>query len=351
MTKLIDKGLVAVFFIPFLLNAQAIWDTTKYEKLNDRFIVAYFQSVKSFNSEIGQVTLKDSLNQSSFNYFAETNTSQGVELNFDKINLQIGFKSRSPKATDKYGQTDFFNLGFNFGGNRWFIESSYRRYTGFYDRNTPNYDTSFKRTGQYTLQPNMNAILAKVKFLYFTNSKKYSFRSGYACNYRQLKSAASWVLSGNIYNNQQTNDSSFIPLIGRKYYRHFADLNSIRVTGFSANAGFTFNLVLFKAWFFNLLATIGPEQQWRKYGLINQGSGTTYSFLSLSGDVRSSMGLNLKRFYLLYSFTIDYTAYNNYIIEYNSRYISNNFTFGWRFKAKTPAFYKKFQQTKFYKKL
>lgn len=351
MTKLRYKNLLAFLFFPFLLCAQSNWDTTKYVKFRDRFIVAYYQSLKSFNSEVKQVTLKDSLGQSAYNYIAETSLVSGFEFNFDKINIQFSIKSKPIKDAAKYGKTDFFNLGFNFGGNRWFLESSFRKYSGFYDKNTSNYDTSFKRTGVFRQLPHMTASLGKVKFLYFTNYKKYAFRSGYACNYRQLKSAASWVLSGNFYNNQQVNDSSFIPLIGRKYYRHFSDLNSIRVTGLSANFGFTFNLVLFKAWFLNFLATIGPEQQWRRYGLTTQNSGKTYSYLSLSGDVRSSMGLNMKKFYLLYSFTIDYTAYNNYIVQYGSRYISNNFTFGWRFKTKTPEFYKKFQQTKFYKKL
>ncbi len=357
MLKVKHKFIGLLIFLSIIGFGQKInlsqknWDTTKYEKFTNRFIVAYFQSYKQFNSEIKQVTLKDSLNQSSYNYFAEANYISGIELNFDKINIQLALKSKPPKDVSKYGKTNFFNLGFNFGGNRWFLESSYRRYTGFYDKNTPNYDTSFKRTGIFYKLPNMSSTLTKIKFLYFTNYKKYSFRSGYACNYRQLKSAASWVLSGNFYTNNQISDSAFIPRIGRPYYRHFSDLNSIQVTGFSGNAGFTFNLVLWKAWFINLLLTIGPEQQWRKYGLVNQGRGKTLSYLSVSGDFRLSMGLNMKKFYMLFSSSTDYTSYNNYIVQYNSFFTSNNFTIGWRFKAKTPEFYKKFQQSAFYKKL
>jgi hypothetical protein len=326
------------------------WDTTKYQKFNDRLIVAWFQSYKTFNSELTQVTVKDSLGQSSYEYSAEANNISGIELNFDKINIQIGLKSVPPKDETKYGRTNYFNLGFNFGGNRWFVESAIRKYTGFYDKNTPNYDTSFKRKGNFRQLPNMSSTLTKVKFLYFTNYKKYSFRSGYACNYRQLRSAISWVLAASIYSNNQNTDSSFVPQVGRPYYRHFADLNGIQVSGLSVNGGLTFNLVLWKAWFLNMFLTMGPDQQWRKYNL-GKGKSESLSYMTINGDFRMSMGLNMKKFYILFTTNVDGTSYSNYLIKYRTNSVNGNFTFGWRFAVKAPKFYKKFQETKFYKKL
>ncbi|MBI2721976.1 MAG: hypothetical protein HYX39_07365 [Bacteroidetes bacterium] len=63
----------------------------------------------------------------------------------------------------------------------------------------------------------------------------------------------------------------------------------------------------------------------------------------------SSIGLNLKRFYILGSYSNDYNLFNNKALDFSSASISGNFTFGWRFYTNTPKFYKKFQQTKIYK--
>jgi hypothetical protein len=357
MIKLKYIFLFSIYFLVLVLKAQDTihpqndWDTTKYQKFNNRFIVAYYYSNKSFGTEMSQVTLRDTLGRSSYNHVAESNYISGLEFNFDKFNIQIGLKSAPAKDVSRFGKTKFFSLGFNVGGNRWFLETAYRRYTGFYDKNTPNYDTSFKNTGIYRQLPNMSSSLTKARILFFRNYRNYSFRSGYACNYRQLKTAGSWVLSASVYQNSQITDSSFIPAIGKPYYRHFGDLNSVQVVGIGFNGGVTFNLVLWKAWFLNMLLTIGPDQQWRKLGVKGQGRGRTFSYMDFGGDFRISMGLNMKKFYMLVTGTADITNYNNYILKLQSTHVNSNFTIGWRFAAKTPEFYKRFQQTKLYKKL
>ena len=89
----------------------------------------------------------------------------------------------------------------------------------------------------------------KTKFLFFTNANKFSFKSGYSCNYQQVKTAFSFVLSGNIYYNRLNSDSSFFPQPIRDYYDTHQSMNGLNVFALSVYGGVSWNLVLWKAFF------------------------------------------------------------------------------------------------------
>jgi len=138
------------------------------------------------------------------------------------------------------------------------------------------------------------------------------------------------------------------PIQARPLFNDYADLKGFTSYNLSLNVGAAGTLVLFKAWFISGYFTVGPEQQWRNYDL--GGNNRSLSYVSWSGTGRFSFGLNMRKFYLLFSNTNDYNLFNsNKIISFKSESITQNFTFGWRFHIGTPDFYKKFQKTKFYK--
>lgn len=323
------------------------WDTLKYQKFDYVLIVGIYQQNRSFNNKFRQIQNTDSNNLSSQVYSAESQLMSGIALNYDKFSVSFGTRtSPKPESAGK-GYTKTFNLGINIGDNRYVFENYYRRFVGFYNQNTPNFDTSYNRTKQYYLQPNLTSALLMSRFMYFTNYKKYSFKSGFGCNFRQLKSAATWILGGsfNVYNFN--NDSAIFPKKVRPLYGDYGGLNGFQSVNFGVTAGAAFTLVLFKAWFAGAYFTLGPEQQWRSYR-INEAQQNA-SYVSWSGTGRASIGLNLKRFYILGSYSNDYNLFNNKALDFSSASISGNFTFGWRFYTNTPKFYKKFQQTKIYK--
>lgn len=328
-------------------------DTLYYIKYKDRLIVSFFQSYRTYGVEISQKLSKDSLGQSKINYLAESNHISGIELNYDKLNIQFGYNSKPPANQVKKGETQFRNIGFNIGGDRWLIENSYRSYKGFYNNNTGLYDTTFKRTGIYTKQGNLHSELFKTKFLFYTNSNKFSRQAGYTCADRQLKSAFSFVLTANIYYNRlnSDSDSSFIPSPIKKYYDTHQSIYGLNVAAFSVYGGGSFNLVIWKTVFFNMTLMIGPEEQWRTYSYKSNHPTQTLFYTSISGDFRASFGLNYKRFFTLISGTSDYTWYNNNAMDFKSTYKAANFSIGYRFGLKTPKIYKKFQETRLYKNM
>ena len=186
--------------------------------------------------------------------------------------------------------------------------------------------------------------------MFFTNANKFSFKSAYSCSERQIKSAFSFVLTANIYYNRLNSDSSFIPLPVRHYYDKYQKVNGLNVFAFSIYGGGSFNLVLWKAFFLNLTLIIGPEEQWRTYHYQNETAKHLF-YMSVSGDLRSSIGLNFKKFFVMFTSSSDFSYYNSNVMEYLSKYGAVNFSLGYRFRVKPPKAYKNFQQTKLYKLL
>jgi hypothetical protein len=340
------KSLIVLILLVGELCAQKsmVWDTTKYQKFKSNLIIGMFQTYRRSNNHFQQFAVKDTLGISDNDYYAESNHVTGIEINYDKFSLSLGLKSTPPDS--KKGDTKTFNANFNFGGNIWYIENAFRYFQGFYDQNTKNYDSTFSETGKYYLQPKLINTILRSKFLYFTNHKKFACRSGYACNYRQRKTASTWIFSANTNYYYLRNDSALFPGVARQFYGGQADLTGLTSFGISLNAGAAANIVLWKALFVNLMFIIGPEQQWRTYHYTNRSLALSY--ISVSGDFRGSIGVNCKRWYMIWTSQNDFVWYNSSFLTLQNRSLAGSFSFGWRFNSKTPAFYKKFQQTKLY---
>lgn len=327
------------------------WDTTYYTKYKGRIIVSLFQSYRHYEMNIEQKITKDSLSQSKLNYLAESNNITGLEFNYDKISFSFGFRSTPPQNIKAKGNTKYTNLALNIGGNKWILENSYRKYKGFYEQNTARYDSNLVKDGYYYQLPNLLAESYKAKFMYFTNHNKFSFKSGYSCSYRQLRTAASFILMGNVFYNRLNCDSSFIPAQVRPYYADHADIHGLNVFAVSVYGGGSVNFVIWKALFLNLTLTLGPEEQWATYRYLNSTQAYTRNYLSLSGDFRASFGLNFKKFFVLFSSTSDFSYYSSSKLTFLSKYASANFSIGYRFHVKTAPFYRRFQKSKLYRLL
>lgn len=339
------------FLLYFSSPAQTTpkWDTLKYQKFNYNLIIGVYQGYRNFVNEFQQFKVSDTLGYSKQRYMAESRLVGGIEFTYDKFGFSIGLRSTPPKQSEGKGATNTLNANFNFGGNKWFVQNNLRYFDGFYDSNTGNYDTTIRQTGRYYQRPDFQTLLLRSKFLYFTNHKRFSFRSGFSGNYRQLRSAATWILSGNINYSYLGCDSSFFGYASRPFYGDYGSMNSLDVFGLSLNVGAAGTLVILKGFFLTGLFIVGPEQQWRRYGY-SDGSNRL-SYISVSGDLRFSIGVNLKRCYFIAFNSNDFSIYNSSFVGISSSSIGGGFTFGWRFRAKPPELYRKFQETRLYKAL
>jgi len=323
------------------------WDTLKYEKFNYVLIVGFFQQYRNFENKITQTINVDSLNLSSTPLLAKSKLISGLVFNYDKFQIQFGFGGKKQNDTLKTPESKMLNLGFSFGDNRWVIDTYFRRFKTFYNNNSSSIDSVNRKHNTYIVSPNMVSNLILVRASYFTNYNKYSYKAGYGCNFRQRKSAASWILNGGITNYQIKNDTSFFAGPSQKYYNEYSKLNYINAFNVGVGGGAALSIVLFKAWFVNALGTLGPDVQFRKYNL-NPGI-RNITAISWSGLFRVSFGLNLKKLYIISTYSSDFMLINNSVLKNNSQAVTVSFLLGWRFNTGAPKpFYQKFQKSKIY---
>ena len=340
---------VIVLFTAF--NGFSQSDSAYYRKYNESLIISLYQSfARQFDITIEEKFLPNE-GKSALHYYSNANTVSGIAVDYDKFGVAVAFLSKPPRDTERKGKNNYFNLELNIGGVQWRLESSYRRYRGFYDANTANYDTAFKDgiSPFYHDNSMVNENL-RFKFLYFFNHKKFAYQSAYGSNYRQTRSSASWTLLGNLYFNQINTDSSLFPAAVRNYYNGFGNLDGLQVVGVSAGGGFSWNLVIFRRLFFNLTFGLGADAQWRTYHH-SDGTESKLMYINGSGDVRSSFGYNSDKFFCFLSSTNDITNFNSGSLKIKSTYVSGAFQIGYRIPIKTPGFYKKIQETRVYNML
>src|SRR4051812_45932875 len=134
---MVKRLCVILLLLTNVLLAQVTWDSSRYVKYQSRFVLGFSQAFRQYSTEISQFMVKDTVGRSKSNYFGESDHTTGIDINYDKIGFSIGLKSTAPKNKEKTGSTKLFNIGLNLGGNRWLIETAYRRYQGFYDKNSP----------------------------------------------------------------------------------------------------------------------------------------------------------------------------------------------------------------------
>lgn len=325
-------------------------DTNYIRKYPDRFIVTMSQSLRAYNIKFRQTMVDDPLGWGAPNLVSNLKWSTGFALDFDKISLSFGIGSE-PYTDDELrarGRTSYSALSMSFSFYRFRFESSYRKYQGFYDLKSPAYDTLFDSTGVYFQDPDLMARSIRVKTIFIKNKRRFSYNAAYFNTQRQLKTAGSLIIVGNIYDNLFKTNGSMIPDSSQAFYGQYAMMHFCHMQGVSIGPGYSVNLVLFKTLFLNLTFTSGFDFQHRRYLTADNSSSGNYWKVGAAGDFRAALGLNGKRMFLSLTYRVDYNTYvmNGMTIE--ASYHAVDFNFGYRFKLRRGRLYKKLNENKWY---
>ena len=319
-----------------------------YTKYKDKFVFGLHQFTQQFNFVFTQNNISDSLGHSKMDYNADANIATGVFLAWEKIAFGLTLRTTPPENNSKKGQTTYRNLRLSIAGNKWLLETSYRRFKGFYELQSARVDTlTYTPETPYFLNPSMQNRDIKAKFFWFTNHKKFSYKAAYNGVHRQLKSAISPVFTANIHHQSLSTDTSFITPLAWSFWPIERNVHKINFTSLSAGGGIAGTLVIFKRVYANLVFTLNVENQFRTYHQ-RQKPVEHLTYMSLSGDFRASIGYNGNRFYLIGYSMNDFffiTRNDNVIV---SKLLSGGVALGYRFNVKERPFMKKVKSSKIY---
>jgi hypothetical protein len=324
------------------------WDTNFIYKYNSKLIVGFFQSYRDYKILIQPRVIPDSSNYSEIRWTAQSNLVTGIDLNYDKFGISFGIKSASRSDQSKTGTTSHFNFGFNFGGNRWLLETALMSFTGFYDESTSTYDSSYNKSGVYYQNPELTNTFMKIKFWYITNHHKFAFKSGNGGMYRQLRTRSTFLFGCNFRLNSMYSGKSLIPDSLKKYYNNNITINNLNSVSFTAFGGAALNLILFRSFFMNFAFVMGPDFQNLSINSDNSPEIFNRTYVSLGGEFRFAMGLNFKRVYFTVTNNTDFIRFINEELVLRNQLISHSVNLGIRIGVKTPSFYRKFQDSNLY---
>lgn len=337
---------------PFILMAQPKHDTTYYKKYDNRLILTFYSSKRNAEVAFTQKFVNDTSINTSINFMSNAPESFGIGLDYDKLSLSFDYRTVQPSDATvfKTGYNKVSSLVFNFGGNHYIVENSWRRFKGFYDNNTAVNFAGYDTTQPYFQNRSMELNTFRTKIIAFSNHKKFSYKSAYGNMYRQMKSAATWLFSSNAYFQRLSCDTAFIPFYLREYYGDIADINYVDMKGVSVLGGFAFNLVLFKRFFFNMTFGLGPDIQWRKTGNFD-GSISKNLYIPFSADSRFAFGFNNRNVFITLYYIYDTNELKSNFWEIKQTFFSGGLNFGYRFPLKETPNIKKMKEHKLYKLL
>lgn len=328
-----------------------MWDTTAYKKYDQKLIVSYYISYRRFDFNL--VAKNQGLpNRSNLLFRADAPVVSGIDLTWDKLSLSLDLNSTPSDSASlrRLGKTNYFNLFFGFGSNRMLMELSLRSFKGFYDRNSAQYIPGFdpQKDAFYQDQNLLNRVF-RARMLYFFNASKFSYRAAYSCNYRQLKSAASMLVTGNLYHAHFHSTRGVIPPQVR-HENPFGDrYRGSTVIGYNAGVGFAFNLVILKGWFFNGTFWLGPDLHLSQLHLNERGNLDPE--LTFFGETRVSTGFNLRNFYFTLSSKSDILSVSDRFYYLTNSFVSAQAAMGFRFPVKKGKAVNWLQNNRIYKML
>ncbi len=327
------------------------WDTTSYTSYSHKLNIYTGYSRLNYNIDMFSSFTHPYKYPTNLSYTTFTPLNYSFGFSYDKISLGFGFaKKYTYDINQTKPKTEYKAFTFSFGGNKFIIEPYFVKFKGFYDSNSPNNDTLFKKTGRYYSNPSLMVTSLKINGIYFLNNKRFAYRALSGFTYRQMKSRGSWIIVANGYYTQMHSDSILYSKPVELAYDSIKTLRSFTIYGGNIGGGYGHNFAMGKKkrFFlgFTLAAMIGVQQK----QMYLKDSITINETKAAAGfDVRMAAGWTTDKFFAIAYVSADRITTSYLKIQFIAYTVPVSLTIGFRFNVKPPRPYRWFMNTKLYR--
>ena len=249
--------LVIIFlFLSCISFAQGKKEKKKASARSDKHILDYSSllMVGIFTStptmEIKMNPIVDSLGKAS-DFKGNFSSTFGFSVGYRAVAVSYGFKlPADPASVSSMGKTAFNILHIKIRRKPFIIALDHRRYKGFYDAYTSNFNKTLPKETPYYIRPDMSVKSYSANIICNFTWKKYSYTAHVTYNDRQIKTKVGFLLKADISSIQLHSDSSFISVNQRPAFPYFYNIHSIDAYVFKSGPGIGMNIVLFKRIYF-----------------------------------------------------------------------------------------------------
>jgi hypothetical protein len=329
------------------------FDTNYVRGYKERLVISLYQSQRTFEMDFTQALMADTSGISPLKYFARSKHVTGIAIGYDKIDFSLGVSTPVTEADiKKKGTTKYSDYGFSFTGHKYRLELAYRKYKGFWDQNTPNYDTNYTDSSAYFQRPALTNTVFKARFIYFFNNHRFSYSAAYYNTYRQLKSTGSFFAYSDVFYNSLIDPVGYFPSQVEYFYGNYRKFNSLQAYGLTLGGGYSLNIVLFKSLYVNGTVGLGGQfYQQNTKSADNLVNSSIFKAGITGADLRGAIGYNGKNFFICATILVDVNVFQVQKVQVKSLLTSGYFAYGYRFKYRERNWTRKMKNNKYYKML
>lgn len=319
-------------------TAQYYFDSTYIKKYYNSAVWSLYQNYNNHSLYISQNFHKDSTINTKLNPIAESLTDVGFIYSDEKRFFAFNLYSVPNQPSKRKPQPKAINFIIGINDNNKVFEIGANWFTGYYEKNSMNIVPNFNDSTPYYHYDKLKTTNAFINYVNFTNKRKFSYGAVYRGSAIQKKSVASFVYYASANYNGMNSDSAFIPSYIRNSYDKYGQLNRLNNAYLLVGVGYSATLVIKKVFFTNLTLMGGPGLQYQNYSFVSTSNSISAINTLLQGDIRYSIGLNFKHFYIISSSVISLKTYNMSKIGITSGHLMNQFTLGLRINRKGKLF-------------
>lgn len=301
---------VLVFVCVQLLSAQGLDEPDRVERYDDKFSIGTFYSFRDFKyfliPEIDGVSRGDLIIE------MQPNARRVIGGSFLFGNVGVRISSKLPEEerdVDRYGKGKSVEFNLSVYGKKRIIETSFMSFEGLADVRIAKYEDDPDPTISPYVREDMVLSSFNANFMHIVNHKRYSYRSSFYFNERQVQSGGSLLLIGfaNLLNAKA--DSSWV-VVGDSSYSFMAEHNKTAVRAIGPGLGYAYNFV-FENHFIGVLANAVPQLQWIETENTQTQTSKTLSYIQPHYSFRASGGFNKQVWYMVLMVQYNFNEYGS----------------------------------------
>lgn len=300
------RRIICIFFLIAISLCSHGQEKKKYKFLetrpiNEKFVVDYSDqlSVKLFGIvKTNQIAHVNHETDQKLEYRPNESLNVGFSVGYKWFGLDAAFNFGIVNHDDnKFGETKKFDFRPSIYTWKFAADINIQRYKGYYMYNPEDYIPGFDTSGSYPIRPDIKTYRYGVSLLYVFNHGKFSYRSAFIYNERQIKSTGSFLAGPYFSYFRMDADSTLIIPDASSDFDLSEDFRGSEYIRYGLAGGYGYNLVLGHRVFvsFSLVLGFGPEVK-KTPSLLGEPSDVESKF-TVRAASRVALGYNAPKFY------------------------------------------------------
>ena len=296
----------AIIFLLLIVSHFVIAQKKEYRFLetrpiNEKFIEDYSDqlSVKLFGIvKTNQIAHVNHVTEDKLEYRPNESLNLGLGVGYKWFGLDVAFNFGGVNHDDhQFGKTKRFDFRPSVYTRKFAIDFNIQRYKGYYLYNPEDYIPGFDPSGPYPIRPDIKTYRYGASLLYVFNHGKFSFRSAFIYNERQIKSTGSFLAGPYFSYFRMDADSTLVIPEAESAFDLSQDFRGSEYIRYGLAGGYGYNLVLGHRVFISLSLVIGLGPEIKRTPAINGMIEDRESKFTARAASRIAIGYNAPKFY------------------------------------------------------